>query len=79
MNIACDARALVGPRTGVGAWTVGVMAGLAATPGWSVTLAASRRIEVPPELNLPSVTTLPPPRAPVPGTLWLNSSWPPWP
>lgn len=76
MNIACDARALVGPRTGVGAWTVGVMAGLAATPGWSVTLAASRRIDVPPELDLPSVTTLPPPRAPVPGTLWLNSVLP---
>jgi len=76
MNIACDARALVGPRTGVGTWTAAVMGGLAGNAGWRIILAASRPIDLPPELALPSVSTLPPPRLPVPGTLWLNSVLP---
>ncbi|MCG6962010.1 MAG: glycosyltransferase family 4 protein [Acidobacteria bacterium] len=76
MNIACDARALVGPRTGVGAWTTAVMGGLAATAGWRIILAASRAIDLPPELAVPGVDMLPPPRLRVPGTLWLNSVLP---
>ncbi len=74
MNIACDARALVGDATGVGVWTTQVMAGLAATGGHRVLLAASRAFTPPPLLTLPGVEQVPPPRLAVPGTLWLHTT-----
>ncbi len=74
MNIACDARALVGPTTGVGTWTAQIMGGLARVPGWEVLLAASRPLTLPPELA--RATVLAPPRLSVPGTLWLHTALP---
>ncbi len=76
MNIACDGRALAGPLTGVGVWTARVMGDLAARYGVGVLIAASRPLELPPELEHPGVTLLPPPRLRVPGTLWLHSALP---
>jgi len=76
MNIACDARALVGPATGVGVWTREIMAGLAETGRFRILAAASKSFEMPERFrNLP-VETLPPPPFPVPGTLWLHSRLP---
>jgi len=76
MEIACDARALVGPRTGVGTWTAQVMGGLARSGAATVHLAASRRVDLSPDLHHPSVQTIPPPDIPMPGTLWLHTVLP---
>lgn len=76
MNIACDARALVGPRTGVGTWTTHVMSGLAEEPSTRILLAASKPLELPPALQVPNVGTLPRPRLPLPGSLWLHLALP---
>jgi len=76
MNIACDARSLVGRHTGVATWVSQVMAGLARDHGQTITLAASKTMDVPEELRLESIRTLPRPRPPMPGTLWLNSVLP---
>lgn len=76
MNIACDARALIGPLTGVGRWTVELAAGLAETWGHQVMLAASKPFELPAQLRHPSIRRLPPPPLPWPGTLWLHSALP---
>jgi glycosyltransferase involved in cell wall biosynthesis len=75
MNIACDARALVGPLTGVGTWTRQIVAGLAGR-GHDVLLAASKPILLSDELRHPRIAVLPPPAAPWPGTLWLQTSLP---
>ncbi len=72
MNIACDARALVGPRTGVGTWTVEVMSRLARTPGWRVELMAHRPFTPPGELAAGGAVVVPPPAPGLPGTLWLQ-------
>lgn len=76
MRIACDARALLGPVTGVGAWTLEIMGGLAATPGLEVVLAAPRPFELPASLCGLAASRLPPPRIRLPGTLWLHSLLP---
>jgi glycosyltransferase involved in cell wall biosynthesis len=76
MNIACDARSLVGRRTGVATWLTEVAAGLARRPGRTVTLAASRPFELPESLRSAGVRQLPPPRLPIPGTLWLHTLLP---
>jgi len=76
MEIACDGRALVGPHTGVGTWTAQVMGGLARSGAGTVHLAASRPIELSPELHHPAVRTIPPPDIPMPGTLWLHTVLP---
>lgn len=76
MNIAFDARALVGPVTGVGTWTTQVAAGLAGDPSRRVVLAASKPVGLPEELALANVEVLPPPGAPWPGTLWMQWSLP---
>jgi len=76
MNIACDARALIGPATGVGVWTREIMAGLAETGRFRILAAASKSFDMPERFrNLP-IETLPPPSFPVPGTLWLHSRLP---
>lgn len=76
MNIACDARALIGPRTGVGEWTVRVMSGLAEGFGHHIQLAASKPLHRDDELNRGGITTMPVPRVPWPGTLWLQTTLP---
>jgi glycosyltransferase involved in cell wall biosynthesis len=76
MNIGCDARALVGPLTGVGTWTLQVAAGLVRRRGHRIVLAASKPIALPPELEDPKVSVIPPPRVPWPGTLWLHTALP---
>ena len=76
MNIACDARALVGRRTGVATWLTEVAAGLARRQGRTVSLAASRAFELPEALRDAGVRQLPPPRPPIPGTLWLHTLLP---
>ena len=76
MNIACDARSLVGRRTGVATWLTEVAAGLARRPGRTVSLAASKPFELPETLRSAGVRQLPPPRPPIPGTLWLHTLLP---
>lgn len=76
MNIACDARALIGPLTGVGRWTQELVAGLVRDWGHEIVLAASLPIDLPRELRHPAIRQLPPPRLPWPGTLWLHSGLP---
>lgn len=74
MNIACDARALVGPLTGVGTWTTQVLAGLADNPRNRILLVASKPLNLPEELRRDNVEVLPPPRLPWPGTLWFHAA-----
>ena len=76
MNIACDARSLVGRKAGVATWLTEVASGLARRPGRTVVLAASRAFELPETLRSAGVRQLPPPRLPVPGTLWLHTLLP---
>ena len=75
MNIACDARSLVGRRTGVATWLTEVAAGLA-RHGRNISLAASKPFELPEPLRSAGVRQLPPPRPPIPGTLWLHTLLP---
>lgn len=72
MNIGCDARALVGPRTGVGTWTERVMGGLARAGAGTVYLAASKPVELEPDELHPALVPVPPPRLPMLGPVWLN-------
>lgn len=72
MSIACDARALVGPSTGVGTWTTNVAGGLAER-GHRVMLASPRPVDVPPRLRRDGVEVLPESPVPLPGTLWLHT------
>ncbi len=72
MNIACDGRALLGSRTGVGTWTVNIMKGLAAHPGWRVELVAHRHMSLPLELEEVGVAAVPPRFEGLPGSLWLQ-------
>jgi len=76
MNIACDARALVGPRTGVGTWTEKIMGGLARRGLGSVYLAASKPIRLEDSELHPSLMIVPAPRWPTLGPVWLNTSVP---
>ncbi|MCK5377790.1 MAG: glycosyltransferase family 4 protein [Acidobacteria bacterium] len=76
MNIACDARALVGSHTGVGTWTTQVMAGLASDPSTHILLGASKTLDLPEALHLPNVSVLPRQRFPLPGSLWLHLALP---
>jgi len=72
MNIGCDARALLGPRTGVGTWTVQIMAGLARTPGWRVELFTPAPLELPAPLAAAGASAVAPPPVRLPGSLWLQ-------
>lgn len=76
MNIACDARSLVGPHTGVATWLTEVAAGLSSRHGDAVVLAASRSMTVPARLADVGVRRLPATSAAVPGTLWLHTVLP---
>lgn len=77
MNIACDGRALVGPRTGVGAWTVQLCQALAAVGSWQVTTLATRPPELPPQLRSMGVASASPGPC-LPGTVWLHTVVPRW-
>ncbi|MCD4747955.1 MAG: glycosyltransferase family 4 protein [Thermoanaerobaculales bacterium] len=76
MNIACDARALVGPHTGVGTWTTQLMGGLARIPGNRILLAASKALDLSESLRETEIDILPPPKFPLPGTVWLHTMLP---
>jgi len=76
MNIACDARALVGRRTGVGTWTEKVMGGLARCGRGSVHLAASKPIRLERSELHPNLMIVPAPRWPTLGPVWLNTTVP---
>lgn len=76
MNIACDARALVGPRTGVGTWTERVMVGLATSGIGSVNLVASKPIQLGTSGKFPNLKIVPAPRRSTLGPVWLNTTVP---
>lgn len=76
MNIGCDARALVGPRTGVGTWTERVMGGLARSGAGAIFLAASKTIALEPDESHHALRVLPPPVMPTLGPVWLNTTVP---
>lgn len=73
MNIGCDARALVGPRTGVGTWTERVMGGLARSGAGPICLAASKTIALEADESHHALRVLPPPLIPTLGPVWLNT------
>lgn len=73
MNIGCDARALVGPRTGVGTWTERVMGGLARSGAATVYLAASKPLHLDDIEAHPRLNIVPAPRRPQLGPVWLNT------
>lgn len=76
LSIGCDARALVGPRTGVGTWTERVAGGLARTGAASVVLAATRIVELTDEEAHPALSVHPPPALSTLGPIWLNTTVP---
>jgi len=76
MNIACDARALVGSRTGVGTWTERVMGGLSRFGVGTVHLMASKPIELGQAEKHPDLEIVPAPRRSSLGPVWLNSTVP---
>ena len=78
MNIACDARSLVGRHTGVATWVTQIMGGLARDYGHSITLNASKPLALPDELRLEGVTTPRPTTPWLPGTIWLHTRLPSW-
>jgi len=73
MNIGCDARALVGPRTGVGTWTERVMGGLARSGRATVVLAASKPFELDEGERHPGLSIAPAPATSRLGPVWLNT------
>ncbi len=76
MNIASDARALVGRRTGVGVWTEKVMGGLARGGVAAVQLMASKPIRLEENERHPNLKIIPAPRWSVLGPVWLNTTVP---
>lgn len=76
MNIGCDARALVGPRTGVGTWTERVMGGLARGGRGTVYLAASKAVLLEENEIHPELRVVPPARPALLGPVWLNTAVP---
>lgn len=74
--IACDARALIGPSTGIGTWTAQIAGGLARVGAEQVLLAASKPIALPRSLEHQRISVLPEPALPIPGTIWLHTALP---
>jgi glycosyltransferase involved in cell wall biosynthesis len=73
MRIACDARPLLGPRTGVGVWLEGLLRGLLATTDDHFVLALPRQVTEPlAGVGRDRVSVLAPPVS-LPGTLWLHT------
>lgn len=75
-TIGCDARALVGPRTGVGTWTERVAGGLARFGAATVRLAATKPVELDERERHPALEIVPPARRPTLGPIWLNTTVP---
>ncbi|MGD1147004.1 MAG: glycosyltransferase family 1 protein [Thermoanaerobaculaceae bacterium] len=73
MRIAFDARALVGPRTGVGVWLEGLLRGLAASTDWRFVLCLPRRVASLGLEDLGDRFETITPVIPLPGTLWLHT------
>ena len=76
LNIGCDARALVGPRTGVGTWTERVTGGLVRRGVATVRLAATGSVALEDHERHPALEIVPPPHRPTLGPIWLNSTVP---
>lgn len=76
MNIGCDARALVGPRTGVGTWTEQVSRGLARSGIGRIYLAASKAVSLDADGDCGNLAVVPPPKRPTLGPVWLNTTVP---
>jgi len=73
MRIACDARPLLGERTGVGVWLEGLLRGLAERTDWELVLCLPRR-EIALGLDdLGARATVLAPPVPQPGTIWLST------
>jgi glycosyltransferase involved in cell wall biosynthesis len=73
MRIACDARPLLGPRTGVGVWLEGLLRALAELTSWEFLLALPRPVA---DIGLGDVacrSTVLAPAVRMPGTLWLTT------
>jgi glycosyltransferase involved in cell wall biosynthesis len=73
MRIACDARPLLGPRTGVGVWLECLLRGLAATVDSPLVLALPRRVGALGLVDLEGRVRVLTPPLPLPGTLWLHT------
>jgi glycosyltransferase involved in cell wall biosynthesis len=76
LSIGCDARALVGPRTGVGTWTERIAGGLVRTGVATVRLAATAPVELADDERHPGIEIVPAPRWPTLGPVWLNTQVP---
>ncbi|MGE5234922.1 MAG: glycosyltransferase family 4 protein [Acidobacteriota bacterium] len=73
MRIACDARPLLGPRTGVGTWLEGLIRGLAAATDWEFVLCLPRPVSGLGLEDLQGRCTVAAPPVAVSGTLWLTT------
>lgn len=73
MRIACDARPLLGQRTGVSVWLEGLVRGLLDATGWDFVLCLPRRAASVGLDDLALHTRIQAPPLPLPGTLWLHT------
>lgn len=73
MRIACDARPLVGPRTGVGVWLEGLLRRLATGATDELILALPRPGPTLGVEDLGGRLAVLAPAVPLPGTLWLHT------
>ena len=73
MRIACDARPLLGARTGVGVWLEGLLRGLAERTDWELVLCLPRRETALGLDDLGARAAVLAPPVPEPGTIWLNT------
>ncbi len=73
MRIGFDARPLVGPRTGVGAWLEGLLGALVASTDWSFVGFLPRRTEIEVPAPVRQRLRLSSPPLPLPGTVWLHT------
>lgn len=73
MRIACDARPLLGQRTGVSVWLEGLVRGLAGATDWDFVLCLPRRVASVGLDDLAGRTRIDCPPVPMPGTLWLHT------
>jgi glycosyltransferase involved in cell wall biosynthesis len=73
MRIACDARPLLGRRTGVSIWLEGLVRGLVAATDWNFILCLPRRVASVGIDELAGRVRINCPPVPLPGTLWLHT------
>ncbi len=73
MRIACDARPLLGQRTGVSVWLEGLVRGLIAATDWDFMLCLPRRVRSVGIDDLAGRARINCPPVPLPGTFWLHT------